>query len=49
MIVDDTDIFGTCIIPRKAYSPLIVDTNAELFCSIASEGLQPIARRHAKI
>jgi len=49
VVVHDLDIFSTAVFPQKADSELIVHANAVLSGAIASQDLQPVARRHAKI
>ena len=44
MVIDNFDIFWTCIRPTKANSPLIVYTNAMLIRTIALERLKMITR-----
>jgi len=48
MIVNEFDAFRA-IVPDKTEAPLIVDTDAVLPFSIASQGFQTIARRTSQI
>jgi len=43
VIVDDLDIISSFVHPHETYSPLIVDANRPLTCSIALQLLQPVA------
>jgi hypothetical protein len=49
VIVDNFDVFRTCVSPPKADTPLIVDPNAELACALALQGFQTIPRWYSKI
>jgi hypothetical protein len=49
MVVDDRDILGRSFLPAKADPPLPVDPDAILPASLALQGLEPIAGRHAQI
>jgi hypothetical protein len=44
MVVDDLNIFYVRACPAKAYSKLIVHSNAVLASSITFEGFQPVTR-----
>jgi len=46
MVVSNLHIPRSVIFPPKAYSPLVVDTDAVLSCAIALQSLQPITRRY---
>jgi hypothetical protein len=43
VIIDDFHLMGISIYPHKADPPLIIDTNAVLPCSIASQLLKAIS------
>jgi hypothetical protein len=45
VVVDNFDIFGSCVRPAKAYTPLIIDADAVLALSVARERLKAIPRR----
>lgn len=49
MIIDDLHVVRVAIAPLEAQPPLIVDTDAREAGPIASELLEPIPRRNAKI
>jgi hypothetical protein len=49
MVIDDPDMVGASFVPGEAYSPLIVDADAELAGPISFQGLQAVSGRHAKI
>jgi hypothetical protein len=49
VVVDDLDVMGISISPSKANPPLPVDPNAVLSRAVASQDLQPVARRRAEI
>jgi hypothetical protein len=49
MIVDDLDVRGPARGPREADAVLLVNANAMLPLSVASQSFQPIARRGAKV
>jgi hypothetical protein len=49
VVVNDFDIMGSIILPYKADTELIVDTDAVLTLPVADEGLQAIARRNSQI
>ena len=48
MIVDDLDILRT-IAPAKTNAPLVMDANAMLPVSIASQCFKPVTRRNAQV
>jgi hypothetical protein len=49
VVVDYLDVQRIAIFPAKADAPLIVDPDAVLSFSAASQGFQSIARRDPKI
>lgn len=49
MIVDDFDRMSAVVMPDESDAPLAVDPNRMLAPAIASQSLQPVARRHAKV
>jgi len=49
MIVYDFNIFCASLRPTKAYTPLIVDTNAILTCSVAFECFKAISGRYLQV
>src|SRR5262245_2405237 len=49
VVVDDLDFVGIALSPDEADPPLVVDADRMLTAPIALQGLQPVARRHAKI
>jgi hypothetical protein len=49
VIVYDFHVFGSCLRPTETQPELIIDTDAVLPLAIASQGFQPITRRHPKI
>jgi hypothetical protein len=49
MVVDDLHVLGAGTGPTKAHAKLIIDADAMLSGTIASERLQPIAGRHSQI
>lgn len=49
MVVDNLDVPSFCLAPNKAYSPLIIDTNAVLSGAIRMQGFKPVAGRRAEI
>ena len=48
MVVDDFDFMRGAILPDETDSPLTVDADAVLACSVTSEGFQAIARRNTE-
>jgi len=49
VIVDDLDVEGVGVLPCKAEAPLIVDANAVLPFPPATELLESVSGRHAKV
>src|SRR5215210_6489022 len=49
VVVHDLDALRPSVGPGKADPPLVVDTDAVLASSVASECLQSVARRHTEI
>src|SRR5205823_2901485 len=49
MVVGDLDIVGLAVRPSEAEAPLVVDADAVLPFTVASQLLQPVARRHAQV
>lgn len=49
MIILDLDIESVSIMPAEAYSPLVVDPDAELSFAVTMEFFQSVAGRHAEI
>jgi hypothetical protein len=49
MAVDNLDVIRITLIPNKAHSPLIVDSNAVLPLSIPTQGFQAVSRRNPEI
>jgi hypothetical protein len=49
VIVDNLNLFRTCLGPPKTETPLIVYPNAELARTAAFQGFQSIAWRHPEI
>ena len=49
MVVNDLNPFWTSIAPPEADTPLIIDSDTVLPCSITAQMLEPIARRNPKI
>jgi hypothetical protein len=49
VIIDHFHVIGMTDSPHKADSPLIIDANAVLSCTIAPELLEAVARRHSKV
>jgi hypothetical protein len=49
MIIDDLDVEGIAVGEPEAYSPLIVDADAPLSGTVASQGFQAIGRRQAEV
>ena len=49
MIVDDLNVPGFAVAPRKTDPPLIVNANAALTLAVAVQSLQTIAGRHTQI
>lgn len=49
MVVNDLNPFWTSVAPLEADTPLIIDSDTVLPCSITAQTLKPIARRNPKI
>jgi hypothetical protein len=49
VVVNDLDVEGVTRAPTEAHSPLIVDANAVLSRSVATELLEAVARWYAEI
>ena len=49
MVVNDLNPFWTSIAPREADTPLIIDSNTVLPCSITAKKLESIARRDPEV
>jgi hypothetical protein len=49
VIVDNFDVIGVAVSPRKTDSPLIVDSDAVLAATVPAQFLQPVARRDPEI
>jgi hypothetical protein len=49
VVVDDLNVLGTRSRPSEADSPLLIDSDAVLALSVASELLQSISGRHSKV
>ena len=49
MIVSDFDIHSSLARPAKAYSPLVVDSDAVLACTVATQSFEPMGRGNSKI
>lgn len=49
MVIDDLDLLRIALVPDKADTPPVVDTDAVLPGSIAAQRLQPIARRGCQV
>ena len=49
MVVNDLNPFWTSVAPPEADTPLIIDSDAVLSCSITAQMLEPVARRNPKI
>ena len=49
MVVNDLNPFWTSVAPPKADTPLIIDSDTVLSCSITAQMLEPVARRNPKI
>jgi hypothetical protein len=45
VIVDNLDIVGIAVMPKKTESPLVIDANAMLTLSVGSQWLQPVPGR----
>ena len=49
MVVNDLNPLWTSVAPPEADTPLIIDSDTVLSCSITAQMLEPIARRNPKI
>ena len=49
MVVNDLNPFWTSIAPLEADTPLIINSDTVLPCSITAQMLEPIARMNPKI
>ena len=49
MVVDNLDVIGVAIAPRKADAPAVIDPNAILSRSIPCQLFQAIGRRNLQI
>jgi hypothetical protein len=49
MVVDDLDVMGISVLPAEADTPLIIDADAVLSGSVATQRFQPVVRRDAQI
>ena len=49
MVVNDLNPFWTSIAPLEADTPLIIDSNTVLSCSITAKKLESIARRNPEV
>ena len=49
MVVNDLNPFWTSIAPLEADTPLIINSDTVLPCSITAQTLKPVARRNPKI
>ena len=49
MVVNDLNPFWTSVAPPEADTPLIIDSDTVLSCSITAQMLEPVARRNPKI
>ena len=49
MVVNDLNPFWTSVAPPEADTPLIIDSDTVLSCSITAQMLEPVARRNSKI
>jgi hypothetical protein len=49
VVIRDLDVRSVPVFPSKADTPLIVDPNAHLSCSIAFQGFEPIAGRITQV
>ena len=49
MVVNDLNPFWTSVAPPEADTPLIIDSDTVLSCSITAQMLKPVARRNPKI
>ena len=49
MVVNDLNPFWTSVAPLEADTPLIINSDTALSCSITAQMLEPVARRNPKI
>jgi hypothetical protein len=49
VIVHDLNLVGIAVLPAKANSPLIIDTNAVLAGAVTGQFLQAVSRRNPQI
>jgi len=49
VVVNDLNPFWTSVAPPEADTPLIIDSDTVLSCSITAQMLEPVARRNPKI
>ena len=49
MIIHDLNLVSVAFAPAEAYPPLFIDSNAVLTFAAASQGFEPIARRHRQM
>ena len=49
MVVNDLNPFWTSVAPLEADTPLIINSDTVLSCSITAQTLEPVARRNPKI
>ena len=49
MVVNDLNPFWTSVAPPEADTPLIIDSDTVLSCSITAQMLEPVTRRNPKI
>lgn len=49
MVVNDLNPFWTSVAPPEADTPLIIDSDTVLSCSITAQMLEPVARRDPEV
>ena len=49
MVVNDLNPFWTSVAPPEADTPLIIDSDTVLSCSITAQMLEPVARRNPEV
>lgn len=49
VVVNDLDVFGSCLSPAEADPPLLIDTNAVGTRAIAFQLLKPVARWNSQV
>ena len=49
MVIGDLDLVGVAFAPDEAHAVLIIHPDAVVPVAIATQRLQPVARRHAEI